>query len=61
MELQEIYNYFSSLMNEEFDISSLDKIEERIESYKRISKNNTDENSLLDLKKNYPLLTHLMN
>ena len=39
MELQEIYNYFSSLMNEEFDISSLDKIEERIESYKRISKN----------------------
>ena len=63
MELQEIYNYFSSLMNEEFDISSLDKIEERIESYKRISKkHNTDENSLLDLKKNYPLwLTHLMN
>ena len=63
MELQEIYNYFSSLMNEEFDISSLDKIEERIESYKRISKkHNTDENSLLDQKKNYPLwLTHLMN
>ena len=26
MELQEIYNYFSSLMNEEFDISSLTKL-----------------------------------
>ena len=52
IDIQEIANYFSSLMNEEFDISSLEKIEERIESYKRISrKHNIDENSLLDFKK----------
>ena len=53
IDIQEIANYFSSLMNEEFDISSLEKIEERIESYKRISrKHNINENSLLDFKKN---------
>ena len=52
IDIQEIANYFSSLMSEEFDISSLEKIEERIESYKRISrKHNIDENSLLDFKK----------
>ena len=40
-------------MNEEFDVSSLEKIEERIEYYKRTSrKHNIDENDLLDFKKN---------
>ena len=35
-------------MSEEFDISSLDKIEERIEYYKRTSrKHNIDENSFI--------------
>ena len=52
IDIQEIANYFSSLMNEEFDVSSLEKIEERIEYYKRISrKHNIDENDLLDFKK----------
>ena len=52
IDIQEIANYFSSLMNEEFDVSSLEKIEERIEYYKRTSrKHNIDENDLLDFKK----------
>ena len=53
IDIQEIANYFSSLMNEEFDTSSLDKIEERIENYKRISrKHKIDENSLIEFQKN---------
>ena len=51
IDIQELANYFSSLMNEEFDVSSLDKIEERIESYKRISrKHKIEESNLLEFK-----------
>ena len=51
IDIQELANYFSSLMNEEFDASSLDKIEERIESYKRISrKHKIEESNLLEFK-----------
>ena len=51
IDIQELANYFSSLMNEEFDVSSLDKIEERIESYRRISrKHKIEESNLLDFK-----------
>ena len=51
IDIQEIANYFSSLMSEDFDVSSLDKIEERIESYKRISrKHNIEESGLLNFK-----------
>ena len=51
IDIQELANYFSSLMNEEFDVSSLDKIEERIESYRRISrKHKIEESNLLELK-----------
>ena len=39
-------------MNEEFDVLSLDKIEERIENYKRICrKHKIDETELLEFKK----------
>ena len=52
IDIQEIANYFSSLMNEEFDVLSLDKIEERIENYKRICrKHKIDETELLEFKK----------
>ena len=52
IDIQELANYFSSLMNEEFDVSSLDKIEERIESYKRISrKHKIEESNLLEFQK----------
>ena len=52
IDIQELANYFSSLMNEEFDVSTLDKIEERIENYKRISrKHKIEESSLLEFKK----------
>ena len=51
IDIQELANYFSSLMNEEFDVSSLDKIEERIESYRRISrKHKIEESNLLEFK-----------
>lgn len=52
IDIQEIANYFSSLMNEELDVLSLDKIEERIENYKRICrKHKIDEAELLEFKK----------
>ncbi len=52
IDIQELASYFSSLMNEEFDVSTLDKIEERIESYKRIGrKHKIEESSLLEFKK----------
>ena len=39
-------------MNEEFDVLSLDKIEERIKNYKRIcKKHKIDETELLEFKK----------
>ena len=52
IDIQEIANYFSSLMNEEFDVLSLDNIEDRIENYKRIcKKHKIDETELLEFKK----------
>jgi len=48
---KEIANYFSSILNEEFDIKSLEKIEDRIEDFRRISKKHKiAENSLIEFR-----------
>ena len=53
IDTQEIANYFSSILNEEFDIKSLEKIEDRIENFRRISKKHKiDENSLIEFREN---------
>ena len=53
IDAQEIANYFSSILNEEFDIKSLEKIEDRIENFRRISKKHKiDENSLIEFREN---------
>ena len=52
IDIQELANYFSSLMNEDFDTSTLDMIEERIENYKRISrKHKIEESNLIEFQK----------
>jgi DNA repair protein RecN (Recombination protein N) len=51
IDTQEIANYFSSILNEEFDLKSLEKIEDRIEDYRRISKKHRiAENSLIEFR-----------
>ena len=51
IDTQEIANYFSSILNEEFDIKSLEKIEDRIEDFRRISKKHKiAENSLIEFR-----------
>ena len=51
IDTQEIANYFSSILNEEFDIKSLEKIEDRIEDFRRISKKHkVAENNLIEFR-----------
>jgi len=52
LEISEISDYFSNLISDEFDIRTLDAIEERIELYKKIArKHNVNENSVINLSK----------
>ena len=53
IDTQEIINYFSSILKEEFDIKSLEQIEDRIENFRRISKKHRiNENSLIEFSEN---------
>ncbi len=52
LEISEISEYFSNLISDEFDMKTLDTIEERIELYKKISrKHNVNENEVINLNK----------
>ena len=53
IDTQEIANYFSSILKDEFDLRSLEKIEDRIENFRRISKKHKiNENSLIEFREN---------
>ncbi len=50
LEISEISDYFCNLISDEFDIKTLDAVEERIELYKKIAKKHgVNENSLINL------------